>query len=164
MKKGGRNAFGAMPEHASLRIIRSHHRSGRYLHLPETGKEEIMLFLQIVATLTLAVALVVAYRALFSGQKPREIRQNQATVVVGNLIVIHSRDTYFAQTEYRLAGTPPDAKVPIITLKRYYDGETDLQLGMTPGRAPIENLGAHKLALLEQALPDIKGRLADKKT
>ena len=118
-----------------------------------------MLFVQIVVVMILAAVLVVVYQ---TGQKSREVKQIQPPVVIGNLIVIHSRDACSRETEYRLAGTPKDMGAPTVVLKCSYDGDTDIRFGMTSGQAPIRNLGAHKLALLEQALPDIRGLLVNK--
>lgn len=122
-----------------------------------------MLFLKIMATLTWLTVLGVAYWALFYSQKPRKMKQSQTTVIIGSLVVINSRDFYSRETEYQLAGTPQGTKAPTVVLHCSYDGDTDIRFGMTPGQAPVGNLAAHKLALLEQALPDIKGRLVDKK-
>ncbi len=122
-----------------------------------------MLFLQIVATLILAVVLFLAYSALFFNKKPAEVRQKQATVIIGNLTRIDSRDTYFFETEYRLTSTLQGQKTPTVIFKRFFDGDIDVQFGATSGQAQIQDFGRYKLALLEEALPDIKGQLVDKK-
>ncbi len=118
-----------------------------------------MLFVQIVVVVTLVAVLVLLHQI---GQKQREV-QIQSVVVIGELVVVHARDACSRETLYRLAVAPQGMKAPTVVLRCSYDGDTDIRFEMTPGRVPVGNLAAHKLALLEAALPDIKGRLVDKK-
>lgn len=127
-----------------------------------TQKEGVMLFLQIVAVLILVAVLSLLYLFLSLGIKPKEIKQCRV-VVVGKLIKTESRDTYYVETEYRAVDVPQGVAAPTVLFRRFYDGEVDIVFGITPGLGKIEGFGRYKIALLEEALPDIKRRLESRK-
>ncbi|MFA5134020.1 MAG: hypothetical protein WC459_04425 [Patescibacteria group bacterium] len=121
-----------------------------------------MLFLQIYVGFILILVIFIIYQNFTAQIKPKPLAPIPTVVINNNVVKTTIRDVYYQEIRYSL-NIGDEQRTPMIIYRRNFDGDLEIQLGSKGKMPAIKNYGAHQVALLEEAIKDIRGHLVNKK-